>query len=410
MVDYKQLAAKYLESKTYKAKGLRPLVRVVAQNSKGLQNVHTPYDLCDEIVGKLGEHCDLEYKSICVLFNLEFLDVLIKDYGVSPSQITFIADSLLKEKVAKEWYKIGETHQVTYALKEIEIMPKIKKQFDVVVQNPPYQANKESKAESQHSIKAGAAILWDKFVDLGIKLTKQDGFAAFVHPAGWRRPNSTARAIGTKIRSRRVLYLEMHSIQDGLRAFNASTNFDWYILQNVENDGETVVRDFSGQCQKVCIADLPFIPNSNLSDVLSLVARNGDQPCTVIWDSVYHTQKTDKMSEIETSEFKHPCIYSLPQKGMRLWYSNDQDGHFGVPKVIFTNGAATQVIVDRKGEYGLTQFAYGIVDAEENLDSIKQALESQKFVSLCEAFRFTFNKYDDAVIRLFRKDFWKEFV
>ncbi len=117
------------------------------------------------------------------------------------------------------------------------------------------------------------------------------------------------------------------------------------------------------------------------------------------------------MKNERSEEFCYSCVYSLPQKGLRLWYSNtNQNGHFGVPKVIFTNGAASQVIADITGEYGLTQFAYAIVDNPANLLNIKKALESKKFLELCECFRFTLDRYDDDIIGCFRKDFWKEFV
>ena len=33
-----------------------------------------------------------------------------------------------------------------------------------------------------------------------------------------------------------------------------------------------------------------------------------------------------------------------------------------VPKVIWSNGEGTYPILDTKGEFGLTQFAYGITD------------------------------------------------
>ena len=285
--------------------------------------------------------------------------------------------------------------------------------FDCVVGNPPYQMPKANDADSTHCIKAGAATLWDKFTDMSIQsLVKDNGYVALVHPAGWRRPNTNGRKIGQVIRSRQVLYLELHSIQDGIKHFGATTNYDWYVLRNKRNDGHlTTIKDYAGETCSLCIADLPFIPNERITDILPLLAKNGEASCEIIRDySSYFTRKPI-MSETQSEVYKYPCIYSMPQKGTQLmWSSTKEKGHFGIPKVVFSNGAGSTVEVDYTGKYGLTQFAYGLVDDVENLPSIKKALESRDFLDLCKCFRFTLDKYDGDILRLFRKDFWKEFI
>lgn len=81
-----------------------------------------------------------------------------------------------------------------------------------------------------------------------------------------------------------------------------------------------------------------------------------------------------------------------------------------VPKVIWSNGLGTYPIIDKSGEYGLTQFAYGIVDDVENLESIKKAMESTKFIDLMKYVKYTNNKYNYKIIGLFKKDFYKYFL
>jgi hypothetical protein len=90
--------------------------------------------------------------------------------------------------------------------------------------------------------------------------------------------------------------------------------------------------------------------------------------------------------------------------------STNLNGHFGIPKIIWSNGACTQILIDEKGEYGMTEWAYAISDIPENLPLIKKAMESKEFVKLCGSMRFTLDKYDSKFISLFRKDFWKEFI
>ena len=95
---------------------------------------------------------------------------------------------------------------------------------------------------------------------------------------------------------------------------------------------------------------------------------------------------------------------------MKCFYSSEKKGHFDIPKVIWSNGLGTYPIIDENGEYGLTQFSYGIIDDKENLNNIKLSLENTNFIKLMEYVKFTNNKYNYKIISLFKKDFWKEFI
>jgi hypothetical protein len=75
---------------------------------------------------------------------------------------------------------------------------------------------------------------------------------------------------------------------------------------------------------------------------------------------------------------------------------------FGIPKVIFANGHSG-IVIDYNGEYGLTQFSYGIVDTPENLVRIKNAMESENFLKLMSYVKYTNNKYDYKKSYLFRR-------
>ena len=91
-------------------------------------------------------------------------------------------------------------------------------------------------------------------------------------------------------------------------------------------------------------------------------------------------------------------------------YSNNIDGHFGIPKVIWSNGAGDPII-DEKGKYGLTQFAYAIVDDKQNLQKIKEAMINKKFINLMKYLVFKENHtYNYKIIALFKKDFYKSFL
>lgn len=91
------------------------------------------------------------------------------------------------------------------------------------------------------------------------------------------------------------------------------------------------------------------------------------------------------------------------------FYLVSRSGHFGIPKVIWSNGLGTYPIVDKKGIYGLTQFSYAIVDDVHNLKLIKNAMNNETFIELMNYVKFTNNKYNNKVIALFKKDFYEQF-
>ena len=123
--------------------------------------------------------------------------------------------------------------------------------------------------------------------------------------------------------------------------------------------------------------------------------------------STYHTQQKWVLEKRTI----YPCIYSITQKdGCKFKYSTENKGHFGIPKVIWSNGAGTYPVIDEKGEYGMTQFAYAIVDDKENLEKIRDVMISEKFIDLMKYLTFKENhKYNYKIIALFKKDFYNYF-
>ena len=99
---------------------------------------------------------------------------------------------------------------------------------------------------------------------------------------------------------------------------------------------------------------------------------------------------------------------------MSLKYSSTKEkGHFGIPKVIFSNGISCPFI-DEMGEYAMTQFAYAIVDDVKNLPFIQKAMLNPDFMKLMSfsdgMTGVGRHRYNRKAIALFRKDFWKEFL
>jgi hypothetical protein len=96
---------------------------------------------------------------------------------------------------------------------------------------------------------------------------------------------------------------------------------------------------------------------------------------------------------------------------VKCFYSSFKNHHFGVPKIIIPSGAyqSVGILIDTKGEYGLTQFAKAIVDDVDKLDKIAKSIKTSKFLEFYKSFIISLEELDKDVIKLFKKDFWKHF-
>lgn len=371
-----------------------------------LQTVHTSFSICSEIVGKLREHTELVNKEICI-FNLEFIDALKYDSNVPLDKVWFVTDCQNKVKVAR-YFGINVIEESL----EIFLMNKGARKFDVVCMNPPYQGIQKLDDSNDKKKRRTGLTLWDKFVTYGINTLNENGFLAAIHPAKWRKPNDKLWEIMSK---KQICYLEIHDEKDGQKTFNASTRYDWYILKNSNINNDTVIVDQNKNKMSVNITKIPFIPNGMHKEIFNLLAKNSEDRLTIINDysySFYETRKDQSPVRREKDGlYNFPCIYLINKKNEPTFvYSNTNNkGHFGIPKVIFSAGA-TGFIIDIDGSYGLTQFAKGIVAPKEDLSKIFTAIQSKKFQDIILACSLSRCEIDRDILRLFRKDFWKEFV
>ena len=158
---------------------------------------------------------------------------------------------------------------------------------------------------------------------------------------------------------------------------------------------------------------MEFIPNGMFNIYQRLLPKNGEETVTILADSSYHTQRVKQMSKEQTKNNPYPCVYTVMKEEIKFWYSNtNKKGHFGISKLIWGNGRIKSVgsYADINGEYGLTQFAYAIVDTPQNIPFIKRAFDSKEFRDLMQNCTVSDMKISNKVIATFRKDFWKEFI
>lgn len=273
--------------------------------------------------------------------------------------------------------------------------------------NPPYQAPKTLDSKG----KFGKSI-WEDFVKMSFGLLRDGGYCCHIHPSRWRKPNNK---FGKWLKAFQIHYLELHSIEDGMRDFRCQTRYDLYIAQNVKRYTTTKFVDEQGEYSDIDL-DMVMIPNSNINEVLDMLAKSGEDSVNLIYDSSsYHTQSAVKRGTLNrtlTDKHIYPCVYSIDSKNnVKFFYSSQKNHHFGIPKIIIPSGAyqSVGILVDNKGEYGLTQFAKAIVDDVDKLEQIAKAIKTPKFLEFYKNFIISLEELDKDVIKLFKKDFWKHF-
>lgn len=282
---------------------------------------------------------------------------------------------------------------------------KIKMEFDVILGNPPY--HKQVGGTNTEAI-------WPKFVEKSFAICKEGGYVCLIHPSGWRNVDGKFKSIQKLLLSKSMKYLEIHNEKDGSKTFGAETRYDWYIVENIESvDCITTVKGQRGKSVNLSLNDKKFIPNDNIETIYNLVGKNNDENTSIISDSSYHIQR-NYMSKTIDDHFKYSCVYTV-KKGdnITLWYSNTKNnGHFGIPKLIWSNFRICSAgsFIDELGEYGLTQFSYGLIDNPDILPLIKKVFDSKIFRDLMEDCAVSDMSINRKIIATFRKDFWKDFI
>jgi len=280
--------------------------------------------------------------------------------------------------------------------------------FDVIVMNPPYNsASSTGRGGIGHK-------LWDKFVVKTISQLIDGGYLVAVHPDGWRTIGKGYEEAKKLLREKQLTYLEVHNITDGVKTFRVQTTYDFYCLHNVPNTMFTKIKCLDGTIERVDISKMNFIPNGMYKTYEKLIAKNNEETIKILHSESDYAHRKEYVGSEQTEEFKYPIVYLTYKDGsFKLQYSTTKEkGHFGIPKVIWSNGISTPII-DENGKYGLSEYCSAIIDEQKNLSFIQKALAHPDFIKLmsfADGKTGCRQRYNYKVIALFRKDFWKEFL
>lgn len=313
---------------------------------------------------------------------------------------------MMKKIFCGTTYKLNilEGSFINYQAKYKEIL--IDNKYDVILGNPPFQYKEEHKQ---------AQSIWSLFVLRSYKLLNDDGYLLFIHPSGWRDISGRERDVFDFMKKHNLIYLNMKDFETGKKLFGVGTNLDYYVVQNtLTYSNSTIINDIDNTKGKdeeyeIDLNSWDFIPSGNFKAFKKIIASKKEEKVQVLYSTSMYEIRKPYMSKSGTD---FPCCYSITKSdGMKYKYSNIDKGHFGIPKVIWSNGSGTYPIIDKVGKYGLTQFCYAIIDDKKKLGAIKKAMETPLFLELMKYLVFKEDhKYNYKIISLFKKDFYKYFL
>ena len=270
--------------------------------------------------------------------------------------------------------------------------------FDLVVGNPPYNDKSGNKGKGH--------TLWTVFIVRSLdKWLVENGYLCFVNPSLWRQIN---HPLFLKMKEKQILILSIHNVKDGLKMFRCSTRYDFYVLQNKPVFSSTIIRCEDNVIVNEDIREWLFIPNKMFQEIKNLM--NGNEKLNIISSkSVYETRRK-WISKKQSIEFKYSVVYTINKENVisKIWSNRNDNGHFGVCKFIFSNGAG--FYCDFLGEYGLSEWAYSIEDTVENLPKIERVFRSKRFNDIKDAIQLDSSSYNIKIMKLFKKDFYNEFL
>jgi len=255
--------------------------------------------------------------------------------------------------------------------------------FDVVMGNPPYNAN-----GTKH---LGAKNIYVKFSKLTLNSwLNPNGYLLFIHPPVYRIPNHIIKSTKTNLNEiytkNKVLCIKMYSMAATHKLMSVMINVDFIIIQNTPNDLQykSKITDTQNHVYEMIIKPNDFIPNFglNIMEKLRDISQHGN--IVLKGDSEIHTQN------IIGTTYKN--IHGIISDGVKICMSNKKHKFLDIPKLIINGiGSYNYVFHDKTGEYGMTEKPVGIIDPSINT---VQFIQSSLFHYIANATKIIGNNFN----------------
>jgi len=193
----------FLQSEAGRKWFISKSLEAIPENIKW-HSIKTPYDFCEKMISKTT----VEGKNILVLFNVEFLEILIYTLNVSFRNITFISDCNVESEISKKIYKVDSVLLPDKKIESINEVLKPMKKFDLCFSNPPYGQRQD--------------VTHLKILKTIIPICNE---VIFVHPANWLltiKPN--------QLKIFNDIKTQINTIVNSIEIFNGNPIFDIDIM------------------------------------------------------------------------------------------------------------------------------------------------------------------------------------
>jgi len=168
--------------------------------------------------------------------------------------------------------------------------------------------------------------------------------------------------------------------------------------------------DENGNKVEINLSKWEWLPNYNYDIFEKIISSSTDRLNIIYSRSLYGNDKK-WMSKVKDKIYKLPCVYGMYKNGTCSYYfSSENRGHFGIPKIIIPCAEKPYTFLDLNGEYGIMQNAFAIEIQDDNYIQIIKAIKSDKFSEIIKASKWLNFQIDYKMFKSFKRDFWKEFI
>lgn len=251
---------------------------------------------------------------------------------------------------------------------------------------------------------------WPVYVEYAMNLCVNDGHTIHLINPNWRLKPDVKMKI-KRIGNNMFTFLREYNINkiemDGWVDFGLRHDIVHVIKNKPTN--RTLVKDCKLVESYYNLNNMFILPNFDIEKVNSLFTHDPKNRITV-YASDDCDPRRNYMSADKTETHIYPCINSISKNSVAYCYSSDLNkGNRHDKKVIISNGTKVwNVINDIKGEYAITNHAYGIgIDDDTDIDLLTSKLNSDNFNDFLNAIKWENREIEDYTLKLLNKNFYK---
>lgn len=175
-----------------------------------------------------------------------------------------------------------------------------------------------------------------------------------------------------------------------------------YITKKKNENYKTKIIDQNNISYEINLNKYNWLANCELKLIDSLIANENEEKCKIIISKNAYETRKKWISKIETKEYKYPVVNSTPQNGHKIIWSNKNDnGFYGVKKIIFGESGIHNPIIDIDGKYAMSENAMAIIIDDklegENLSKCLCSTIFNKIIKAClwSSFRIEWGMFKD---------------